>query len=31
MFYLSGNHQGNFDIPIYISKIPGLKGFVSEK
>lgn len=25
-----GNHQGNFDIPIYISKIPGLKGFVSK-
>ncbi|WP_300381196.1 lysophospholipid acyltransferase family protein [Clostridium sp.] len=25
-----GNHQGNFDIPIYISKIPGLKGFVAK-
>ena len=25
-----GNHQGNFDIPIYMSKIPGLKGFVSK-
>lgn len=25
-----GNHQGNFDIPIYITKIPGLKGFVSK-
>lgn len=25
-----GNHQGNFDIPIYISQIPGLKGFVSK-
>lgn len=25
-----GNHQGNFDIPIYIAKIPGLKGFVSK-
>ncbi|MBE6052807.1 MAG: 1-acyl-sn-glycerol-3-phosphate acyltransferase [Clostridium sartagoforme] len=25
-----GNHQGNFDIPIYISEIPGLKGFVSK-
>lgn len=25
-----GNHQGNFDIPIYMSQIPGLKGFVSK-
>lgn len=25
-----GNHQGNFDIPIYISKIPVPKGFVSK-
>lgn len=25
-----GNHQGNFDIPIYMSEIPGLKGFVSK-
>ncbi|MDV4149566.1 lysophospholipid acyltransferase family protein [Clostridium sp. AL.422] len=25
-----GNHQGSFDIPIYISEIPGLKGFVSK-
>ena len=25
-----GNHQGNFDIPTYISKIPGLKGFVAK-
>lgn len=25
-----GNHQGNFDIPIYISKIPMLKGFISK-
>ena len=25
-----GNHQGNFDIPIYLCKIPGLKGFVSK-
>ncbi len=25
-----GNHQGTFDIPIYITKIPGLKGFVSK-
>ena len=25
-----GNHQGNFDIPIYMSQIPGLKGYVSK-
>lgn len=25
-----GNHQGNFDIPIYISKIPVPKGFISK-
>lgn len=25
-----GNHQGNFDIPIFISKIPTLKGFISK-
>jgi len=25
-----GNHQGNFDIPIYISKIPTLKGFIAK-
>jgi 1-acyl-sn-glycerol-3-phosphate acyltransferase len=25
-----GNHQGNFDIPIYISKIPTFKGFISK-
>ena len=25
-----GNHQGNFDIPIYISQIPELIGFISK-
>ncbi len=25
-----GNHQGNFDIPIYISQIPGLIGFIAK-
>lgn len=25
-----GNHQGNFDIPIYITQLPTLQGFVSK-
>lgn len=29
-FLFVGNHQGNFDIPIYVTKIPMLKGFVAK-
>lgn len=25
-----GNHQGNFDIPIYLTSIPNLIGFISK-